>query len=107
MSKNLFTPGPWAVEHEPFFIKVWADDCVLSEQYLPEEGEDVTHLEFREELDRALANARLIAAAPELLEALVVAAGAIREICHVCDAALPNSTLERAARAIARARGEA
>lgn len=52
------------------------------------------------------ANASLIAAAPSLLEDLIIAVGAIREICHVRGVPLPNSTLERADRSIARAKGE-
>lgn len=52
------------------------------------------------------ANARLISAAPDLLEELQLTLGALREICFTCGAARPESTIRRAEAAIAKALGE-
>lgn len=43
--------------------------------------------------------------APRLLEELRLCVGSIKEICHVRDVPLPNSTLNRALAAIAKAEG--
>ena len=56
--KHTFTPGPWAVEHSP-------TQC--SYITVPERGGYIATLA---PCDERKANARLIAAAPELLEAL-------------------------------------
>jgi len=51
-------------------------------------------------------NAKLMAAAPDLLEELQLTLGALREICFTCGAARPESTIRRAEAAIAKALGE-
>ncbi len=62
MSKQSFTPGPWIVDNENgVLIRV-----AISEDALP-----LALVETRaRDRDRALADACLIAAAPEMLEAL-------------------------------------
>ncbi len=68
-TESKFTPGPWAFKRIP----VWAPDK-------PQDG--IPHFEFSatggdEWLSKAKANARLIAAAPDLLEACKEAAWAL------------------------------
>ena len=64
MSKH--TPGPWSIEH---------DTDITGVENSPEIGcvgkVDVAHVYLRAVPGKTQANARLIAAAPELLEALL------------------------------------
>lgn len=68
--------------------------------FVPGGGFDVRYMPDAEE------NAKLIAAAPDLLEELQLTLGALREICFTCGAASPESTIRRAEAAIAKALGE-
>lgn len=61
---NKFTPGPWFVDHKSPFI-VRAHDEI--------EGRHIAHIgpaNYTPRFDIDIPNARLIAAAPDLLEAL-------------------------------------
>ena len=111
-----WTPGPWVYEHRQdsfdgmFYTQVFTPDngeAVATVHWYPEQkpyGVTGTHRE---------ANARLIAAAPEMLEALE----RVRYICKIplrdyfpTDAEMADSDfiypLDQADQAIARAKGE-
>ena len=93
---NKHTPGPWFVDHKSPFL-VWAGDDI--------DGRHIAHIGPANDTPRFDVdgpNARLIAAAPDLLEAL--------EYCLDClgdEFALPSDCQSTARAAIARARGEA
>lgn len=72
MSETKFTPGPWrTVRPSDNPTKLYVRDCggLIAEGPFPShyEGQDER---FAKEVDQYEANARLIAAAPELYEAL-------------------------------------
>lgn len=85
------TKGPWKVLNEDDFIIVHEND------------ESVTFVAACVDDEH---DAKLIAAAPDLLEELQLTLGALREICFTCGAARPESTIRRAEAAIAKALGE-
>lgn len=95
-----YTNGPWTVEpgYYPGFIEI------RGASFTPSIVTCATDLSFEDFLART-ADAHLMAAAPELLEALVIAEGALREICTVRNIPMPESTISRAQAAIAKARG--
>ena len=95
------TPGPWTIlPNTPHFVRAMH----------PAEGMQpvATVYHFDGEL---AANARLIASAPELLEALelaLVTIGGQAELLRACGAAYGiGATLQRASEAIAKAKGGA
>lgn len=94
---NKHTPGPWfATKFNPVTGDI--DDCYL---YV-EPGIAVIERKVKGRDQHDAANARLIAAAPDLLEAL--------EYCLDClgdEFALPSDCQSTARSAIARARGKA
>ena len=62
------TPAPWKIEPHDHANVVWSDNGVICDVFHANEDDDMTaSVESREESE---ANARLIAAAPELLAAL-------------------------------------
>jgi hypothetical protein len=64
------TPGPWDIgNHADDRIAIWATDVTVAFAYDVDDG-------------RLAANARLIAAAPELLEALTDLERYLRHTCH-------------------------
>lgn len=79
---NKYTPGPWRAEH----ASIWADNNLIAECTLPGGS-----------AQEALANARLMAVAPELLEAL-------EEL--LMDDLCECSYCQRGRAAIAKAKGE-
>ena len=92
------TKGPWDVVYE------WVDDGDGSEtKVFNVRGFDVDDFIIEQPVTEA--DARLIAAAPELFESLVIAVGAIRELCHEREIPLPASTINRALASIAKAKG--
>lgn len=93
---SAHTPGPWHV-HEGA-----SDGCLVATTAY---GDKVISGEFSVS-GESEANARLIAAAPSLLEALVIAEGFIREICSIHKLPEPTATGARLRAAIARATGE-
>ena len=99
------TPGPWRVVHgrnpEQFVVCTDGYEYDASIAYLPGDYPRT-----------ALANARLIAASPELLEALTAAeralaiAASYRPHIRAPDGDRINAALTTARRALAKARGE-
>jgi len=103
MTQAKYTPGPWALQYEPtstagvrvrFDIRSATRIAIASGQSQEHLGEDVGVQEVE-----CIANARLIAAAPELLEALQETLGYFP--------AEFRSQLEKARAAIAKATGAA
>lgn len=93
-NSNYFTPGPWKTANGLFYIKVVAEGSnrvILSSQNA--HGTTVT--------DKA--NAALIAAAPEMLEALEGAIDFLNEALHEFN---DKSFIEKMRQAVSKARGE-
>jgi len=99
MTQAKHTPGPWEAQINPRFddIEVHSDHGVRLADV-----NDVNGLTFAPERPEAIANARLMAAAPDLLEALEVA---IEWDSHD-DMGWPALWLEKAETAIAKAKGK-
>ena len=88
---NKHTPGPWSIDAEPGQgVFVYGDASPL-------DTDDICEVKWRASDETTLANARLIAAAPELLEAL-------EELCSTLGEC---GMTVRARAAIAKATGEA
>ena len=88
-NSNKFTPGPWRVEHDEvqsFIVATGDDSCVA-----------IT-ADKTQDFKSSSANAALIAAAPEMLEALERVESELLDV----DMEVP----EYLTKAIARARGE-
>jgi hypothetical protein len=66
MSNTRHTPGPWEVYTWADKTEVGVSPCDMSRSDIADCNTDCTDISYEEKL----ANARLIAAAPELLEAL-------------------------------------
>ena len=92
---NKHTPGPWFVDHESPFLVRAGDDI---------DGRHIAHIgpaNYTPRFDVDEPNAKLIAAAPDLLEAL-------SEIINDGGKfVMTNETNRKARAAIVRARGEA
>ena len=91
------TPGPWKVA-DRFYV--WTDDdvgCEVAKVCDENLDEDM--------LGQADADARLIAAAPELLEALIAAKGTIEYLLANSDNGPAENCIEIIAAAIANAEG--
>lgn len=91
------TPGPWAAAPS-----------------VPEEGSECFWVySARGQIgcvngpqnDEQTANANLIAAAPDLLEELIITLGNLKELCYHRNIPRPESTISRAEAAIAKAKG--
>ncbi len=92
MSDQAHTPGPWSLNAGEFVIsKTGGEICQMNDA----DGEL---------LDNALANARLIAAAPELLEALEETLEAIALLTPDAPEPVGVSVIGKARGAIAKAR---
>ena len=90
---NKHTPGPWFVDHKSPFLVRAGDDI---------DGRHIAHIgpaNYTPRFDVDEPNAKLIAAAPDLLEALE---GLLASVDH----GLYGIAISRARKAIARARGE-
>lgn len=80
------TPGPWMVAARPSSIVGWPvvaqglGRSICSLSWLGKKPDDVTDEQFAAYRAEVEANGRLIAAAPDLLEALKLADAALREI---------------------------
>lgn len=101
MSKH--TPGPWHVGIEPTMNTIrirdnGMDALPIATIFYSDGGKP------RYQREESTANARLIAAAPDLLEACIEAHECIRTGGHFADS---NRTMERLAAAIAKAEGKA
>ena len=94
MSKEKFTQGEWLLKDGyQVGIKVSFGDGFFT-------------LASCQVFNEGKANAHLISAAPDMFECLLIAVGSIKEICHVRGVTLPNSTIKRCEKALAKARGE-
>ena len=90
------TPGPWTVDHER--IGPWGEPvALLCDSHAPESGTIVEWPRFGEVVDDSgnIANARLIASAPTLLEALEIARSWLADanqpdFCPACEADNPG-----------------
>lgn len=90
MSKH--TPGPWVIRQGD----EWTNSIVTQHGTLPNgEANDWEVASYNLRRDEAKANARLIAAAPELLEALRVAFGHVDRDTHWNDHALIAAVLAK------------
>lgn len=104
MSERKYTPGPWGFEPptfrqviDNFALRVYAED--------PGEDRDFTIGYVRDSDDKVrLAHARLIAAAPELLEALEAIANCLSSISYTGE--VWDNELAAARTIIAKAKGE-
>lgn len=92
MSKTKFTPGPWEAfnRHTCQFIYAKGYERAICQVDSYSKG-------FGPDRDERDANARMIAAAPELYDALIAADGLLRDLGH---------SLPQVKAAIAKARGE-
>ncbi len=98
MSKNKFTSGPWFVDHNSPFLVRAHDDI---------NGRHIAHVgpaNYAPRFDVDEPNARLIAAAPELLEALATAREWIEFSAGMGGGGF--KILDEIDKAIAKARGE-
>lgn len=104
MSAPTFTPGPWGDGNEAILVKVdrerpWAG-TVFSAKHDGSEANALVAMTFGASVEEVVANARLIAAAPELLEALETASWLLSDIS-------PDGLVKKKVdSAIAKARGE-
>ena len=106
---NKFTSGPWKVVVDERYDRFAEADRIVGYDIKSADGEIVGSEGISGDSDINLANARLIAAAPDLLEALD---GMLKIYgCHYDrDGLKPSTEIEciaKAIAAIARARGEA
>ncbi len=86
------TPGPWKLNPAMDFSGTW-------DAWLGKDGVTIAHIQSHKSKELTTANARLIAAAPELLEAL-------KGLCEPADPATDSRRWEAAKAAIAKAEGE-
>lgn len=110
MSERKHTPGPWAVHHNPDWNQ-WSvrsanpsglADAPIYYELADRIGGHVLGESF-DDYSEVEANARLIAAAPELLEALEQF---VAWVDAPCESAFSDSQLASARAAIAKATGE-
>lgn len=102
MSEAKHTPGPWTVfEHSWSDTSIWTHDSTVATLSIKDEATEDTQAGLEA---RMAANARLIAAAPDLLEALrEVLKEAIDDYYAEKD---PDGVLDAAYAAIAKATGK-
>lgn len=104
-NKSKHTPGPWIAEARQHGLAIWAD-------YENAPGEYIAIINgyegSKEDRERNRANANLIAAAPELLEALEIFVSSITP--WAGTKSIPIEDIDKADRlaraAIAKAKGE-
>jgi hypothetical protein len=99
MSETDFTPGPWRVEREGHECWVRDDGGLIARGPFPNRYENEDE-RFYSELDQYYANAALIAAAPDLYEAL-------RDLCEMGGLDDGGCVIEKGMAALKKARGEA
>ncbi|MNQ14500.1 hypothetical protein D3C85_274540 [compost metagenome] len=101
-----YTKGPWRLD-EGFINPEILDDTyhaiMAGAGFL---GDEKNPAGFELTGCISTADARLISCAPELLEALEIALGSIKEICHERAIPVPTSTVRRCLEVIAKAKGE-
>ncbi|WP_368640604.1 hypothetical protein ABRZ04_05325 [Castellaniella ginsengisoli] len=106
MDKHTFTPGPWRAQG--LCVRAIENGVVVAEVDGP--NKFFRGSERREEMEYCRGNARLIAAAPDLLEALIVAEAALNRIrctSHTVPWEDTGPAVEQARVAIAKATEEA
>jgi hypothetical protein len=105
MKNTQHTPGPWVIADDPTSEGVWIDHPDLKSG---EDDEICRCLDSTLSGEECLANARLIAAAPELLDALKTLTDALNESLEpVPLAADIVNAFRDSMRAIAKAEGRA
>lgn len=107
---NKHTPGPWRVstpDHTSGATMIQAaDGTIICSRVMAHDGSN-------DDIEAAEANARLVAAAPELLEALELAKLAVENAIRLCRRHDDNAfighafTLDNINSAIGKAKGEA
>ena len=70
MAKAQYTPGPWGVHHGENYSRVLMKPDSITDDYIAEVFSDMTGTEYDDDDNNRAANANLMRAAPELLEAL-------------------------------------
>lgn len=78
--KEKFTPGPWREEGERGIINIFAEKRAIGEVFVIFDGKNNNAIK-----QVAKANARLIAAAPAMYEALKEALGFVKNECEMHD----------------------
>lgn len=99
MSQNKHTLGPWELIVEPYCVRVENANNIVSEIYLPDGDDENDDIQRR----LSIADARLIAAAPELLALLEEARRTLEMWKDVAPAVSLCADIDRL---IAKARGE-
>ena len=87
------SPTPWILTETPTHVTVRSANNEL-----------IFHDDKR--LPEVLADARLVAAAPDNYECNIELAAIVRELCAVYNHPLPQASLDRSDAAISKARGE-
>jgi len=108
MSDTKFTKGPWEIKPEELernYIRIRGLNLGGKYKIANVLGTCMDGKTY-DSIEEVRANAHLIAAAPDMYEALIITIGALKEVCDVRGAPLPNSTILRAEAALAKARGE-
>ncbi|HBO3905362.1 TPA: hypothetical protein L4T53_004515 [Pseudomonas aeruginosa] len=92
MSKQSYTPGPWEQRNNRVFS---GGKCICSNV----NAASPTTQNIAEDVAMSIANAKLIAAAPDMLEALQVCIQQITALCSADD--VPDQALAAIAKATA------
>jgi len=95
--ENKWTPGPWRVD----------DDGVDYPLIIGNDEKYVCEILFHPQPSQQVANAHLIAAAPDLYEALETAESCIVDVVGAFGVKVPDEILQEIRAALAKARGEA
>lgn len=113
MNKTKHTPGPWVAEDPGYNTKSsLAGNPILIQGPVDKEsfGEELASLrlwsDHNEQNEQQRANARLIAAAPELLEAAKLALAALQREIDITDNEFHPATMRILKAAIAKAEGK-
>lgn len=98
MNNNAHTPGPWSYwsGYNPY-------DKI--EAQVTAEGGDIVIASYNHLIEQGEANAQIMAAAPDLLEATELVSAALAKF--ICPSDIEFSALVKMRAAIAKARGEA
>lgn len=110
MSNNLFTPGPWLIDQGSFVYALNENGTNVFWAHVQPGSHADGYRKFTDTPKAEVeANARLIAAAPELLEALewAMSSGRFNYVQRTSSNSGFCDSVDKARAAIAKARGEA